>query len=280
MTTFFYAPDGTRLACHHAGGPGEPLIVLPGGPMHAAAYLGDLGGLSAYHPLALPDLRGTGDSAVPADPETYRCDRQVGDVEALRVHLGLERPSLVAHSAGATLALLYAARHPDRVGRLVLVTPSPRPVGLAIADADRREVAERRRGEPWFPEAFAAFERIWAGQATPDDWAAIGPFSYGRDAAARSRRAREANHHHDEAAAAYYADGAFAPESVRAALGRLGAPVLLVAGELDVGLPPERAAAYAGLFPRAELAVQPGAGHFPWLDDPAWLTRRIAAFLR
>ena len=44
--------------------------------------------------------------------------------------------------------------------------------------------------------------------------------------------------------------------------------MLLLAGEYDVGLPPRNAAEYAGLFEHAELAVQPAAGHFPWLDDP------------
>lgn len=51
--------------------------------------------------LVLLDLRGTGDSAVPDDPATYRCDRQAADVEALRAHLGLERVDLLAHSAAA-----------------------------------------------------------------------------------------------------------------------------------------------------------------------------------
>jgi pimeloyl-ACP methyl ester carboxylesterase len=55
--------------------------------------------------------------------------------------------------------------------------------------------------------------------------------------------------------------------------------VLLLAGEYDVGLPPRNAAEYAGLFEHAELAVQPGAGHFPCLDDPAWFTGTLAAFL-
>jgi pimeloyl-ACP methyl ester carboxylesterase len=55
--------------------------------------------------------------------------------------------------------------------------------------------------------------------------------------------------------------------------------VPLLAGEYDVGLPPRNAAEYAGLVEHAELAVQPGAGHFPWLDDPAWFTRTLAAFL-
>jgi pimeloyl-ACP methyl ester carboxylesterase len=110
----FEGADGTRLAYHQAG-EGRPLIGVPGGPMQASAYLGDLGGLSAHHSLVLLDLRGTGASAIPADPASYRCDRQVDDVEALRIHLGLKRIDLLAHSAGAALALLYAAR-PRRPG--------------------------------------------------------------------------------------------------------------------------------------------------------------------
>jgi pimeloyl-ACP methyl ester carboxylesterase len=249
--------------------------------MQASVYLDDLGGLSAHRALVRLDLRGTGDSAAPADQATYRCDRQVEDVEALRVHLGLARIDLLGHSAGGTLATLYAARHPDRVGRLVLVNPSPRVVGLEIADADRREVAELRRGEPWFPEAFAAFERVWAGQATAAEWGALAPFSYGRwDAASQAAHTRAASQTNGDAAAVYYSPGAIDPDAVRSAVADLPAPVLLVAGEYDVGLPPKRAVEFAGLFARAELVVAPGAGHFPWLDDPQWLVGAIAAFLR
>lgn len=107
------------LACRSTGD-GEPLVCLPGGPMHEASYLGDLGGLSARRRLLLLDLRGTGASSVPVDPTS---DRLVGDVEALRVHLWLEQLHLLAHSAGADLAVLYATRHPERVRTLVLVTP-------------------------------------------------------------------------------------------------------------------------------------------------------------
>jgi pimeloyl-ACP methyl ester carboxylesterase len=65
------------------------------------------------------------------------------------------------------------------------------------------------------------------------------------------------------AAAGYYGDGAPDPAAVQAALAELRVPVLLVAGEYDVALPPSRAAEYAHLFPGGRLAVQPGAGHFP-----------------
>ncbi|MET7425082.1 alpha/beta hydrolase [Dactylosporangium sp. NPDC005555] len=275
---FFTGVDGTRLA-YHRSGDGSPLICLPGGPMTASAYLGDLGGLSARHELVRLDLRGTGGSAVPEDPATYRCDRLVDDVEALREHLGLERVDLLAHSAGAAVAVLYATRHRDRIGRLVLVTPSPLVVGLEVSDADRREVAELRGGEPWFPEAFAAFERIWAGDPGAGDRDAITPFMWGRwDDTARAVAAEQHALRNDEAAAAYYTGAD--PAAARAAVADLRARVLLTAGEYDVALPPKRAAEYAGLFPHAEVAVQPGGGHSPWLDDPAWLATTVAGFLR
>jgi pimeloyl-ACP methyl ester carboxylesterase len=279
MATFDSA-DGTRLAYHQAG-EGRSLVCLPGGPMQASAYLGDLGGLSAHRLLVLLDLRGTGESAIPADPASYRCDRQVEDVEALRMHLGLDRIDLLGHSAGAALALLYAVRHPDRIGRLALLTPSPRVVGLEVTDLDRRHLAELRRGEAWFPDAFAALERIWSGDATAADWKAIAPFTYGRwDAVAQAHLAREASQKNPDAAVVYYSAGALDPEATRASLARLRTPVLLVAGEYDVALPPKCAAEYAGLFGQAELAVQPGGGHFPWLDDPEWLVQTLAGFLR
>ena len=274
----FASADGTRLAFHTAGA-GRPLICLPGGPMLASAYLGDLGGLSAHRELVLLDLRGTGDSAVPADPGTYQCGRQVDDVEALRVHLELDRLDIAAHSAGASLALWYAARHPGRVRSLLLLNPSPRAVDLEITDDDRRELAELRRGEPWFPAAFAAFERIWAGEYTDAAWAGITPFTYGRwDAAARAHDERLEAGRNAAARAAYYSAGATGTGTVRAAIARLQVPVLLIAGEYDVSLPPKRAVDYAALFAAAELAVQPAAGHFPWLDDPESFGATITAF--
>jgi pimeloyl-ACP methyl ester carboxylesterase len=277
--TTFYGADGTRLAYHQAG-EGDLLICLPGGPMQASAYLGDLGGLSAHRSLVLLDLRGTGESAVPADPASYRCDRLVDDVEALRAHLGRDRIDLLGHSAGGGLAVLYAARYPDRVGRLALVNPSPRAVGLEVTDSDRRQVAELRRGEAWFPDAFAAFERIWSGDATAADWTAIAPFTRGRwDADVQAQLAEEASQQNADAAAVYYSAGALAPQATRSALAHLQARVLLVAGEYDVALPPKCAAEYAGLFRQAELAVQPGGGHNPWLDDPEWFVQTLTGFL-
>ncbi|MCX5144787.1 MULTISPECIES: alpha/beta fold hydrolase [unclassified Streptomyces] len=275
----FHTYDGTELA-YRVLGEGAPLICLPGGAMRAGAYLGDLGGLSATRQLVVLDLRGTGDSAVPDDMSTCRCDRLVEDVEALRLHLGLDRVDLLAHSAAGDLASLYAARHPEALRSLILVAPGTRATGFAFVERAAREAAALRCAEPWYAQALPALEQIWAGHFTDELRAASRPFLYGRwDGAAQEHAARSAREINAAAAQAYYADGAFNPVETVASLRTFPAPVLVLTGEYDGLTTPDRAAELAALFPESEFAVQRGAGHFPWLDDPGAFVRTVTAFL-
>ncbi|MFF0744634.1 alpha/beta fold hydrolase [Streptomyces sp. NPDC004111] len=136
----FTAPDGTRLA-YRLVGEGEPLICLPGGALRASDHLGELGGLGAHRQLVLLDPRGTGDPEVPADPATDRRGEQVADVEALREHLGLDAVDVLAHSAGAGLALRHAAAHPRRVRGLALIAPRAQEAGVVAGAGDRPAAA-------------------------------------------------------------------------------------------------------------------------------------------
>jgi proline iminopeptidase len=273
----FAAYDGTELA-YHVFGDGVPLVCLPGGPQDSEC-LGELGGLSARRRLVRLDLRGTGTSAMPRDVASCRCDRLVADVEALREHLGLGRFDLLAHCAGANIAVQYAARHPERVRKLALVTPSTRAVGIAISGETRRATALLREGEPWFPAAFAALGSIAAGRATDADWQAIAPFSYGRwDAAAQAHHAAQDGQRNQAVTDAFGADGAFTPPATRAALAAFPAPVLVLAGQHDTAAPLSSMAEVAALFPDARFVVQPNAGHFPWLDDAEEFVATVADF--
>jgi proline iminopeptidase len=263
------------LLAHDELGTGAPLLVVPGGPLLAPSYLGDLGGIPAR--MHLLHLRGTGRSG-PADASELRFDLHVDDVEAYRAHAGFDPVDVLAHSAGASIAVRYALRYPERVRRLVLVTPSLRTLGVAPDMAQLRAAAQARADEEWYPAVKDALEAVLGGSFAAADWAALAPFFYGQwdDAAKEHARASDAMRLPD-APAAYYAEGA--PVASADELAGLDVPVLLLAGGVDALPSPDSVEAAARLFPRATVVVQPGAGHYPWLDDPAFFRGAVADFL-
>jgi pimeloyl-ACP methyl ester carboxylesterase len=64
-----------------------------------------------------------------------------------------------------------------------------------------------------------------------------------------------------------------------AGLGRVEAPVLVVGAERDGATGVTAVQHVAACFPRAETAVLPGAGHFPWVDEPDAFRAAVSAFL-
>jgi pimeloyl-ACP methyl ester carboxylesterase len=276
----FTSYDGTEIG-YRVLGDGPPLVCLPGGPGRTADYLGDLGGLDASRGLVLLDPRGTGRSADPADPVTLRVDRLVSDVESLRAHLGLDQMDLLAHSAGSVLATLYAAAHPRRLSRLALITPGLGAVGVEGTEEELRAIIARREGEPWYPAAVAALERMFAGDLSMEAFAASRPLFFARwDEAARAQATLGITDRTPAAREGFFAGAVIDPAAIRAALITLTAPVLLYAGDCDPLVTPTMVREAAPLFGGAAVVVQPGAGHFPWVDDPAAFTTAIEAFLR
>jgi pimeloyl-ACP methyl ester carboxylesterase len=277
----FSSYDGTVLSYTLAGS-GPLLICVPGGPARDSVYLGNLGGLDAHRTLVLLDNRGTGQSADAADPsdvDSYRADRLTGDVEALRIHLGLQTMDLLGHSAGAHVAVLYAAAHPDRISALALISGGHRAVGAAIEGA-YVSALELRFDEPWYPDGREALDEWLAGSTDPEVKQRRNQFFYGRpftEAARVHAEGDDAQRRNTVAAQMF----PFQPDisAVRASLAQLGAPVLVYAGELDLSPRPAEAAAVAEAFPHAQLVVQPQAGHFPWVDDPAFFVDALVTHL-
>lgn len=276
----FASYDGTEIG-YRVLGDGPPLVCLPGGPGRAGDYLGDLGGLDKSRQLIQPDMRGVGLSADPVDPATFRADRLIDDVESLRKHLGFDRMDLLAHSAGAALGTLYAAAHPQRLSRLVLLTPGLDAVGVTDDEDQFQAAIMRRADEPWYAAALPALEAILAGDLTAEAYHASRPFFYGRwDETAREHAGLGISPRHQAARDGYFAGITLEPVSTRAALAELTAPVLLYAGELDPLVPPAAVREAAELaFKDALVVVQPGAGHFPWIDDPAAFAAAVSRFL-
>ncbi len=140
-------------------------------------------------------------------------------------------------------------------------------------------MAASRAGEPWYADAAAALARVQAGSEDPADEAGIAPFRHGRwDDEVAAYDAWMDEHRIDEAWD-FVAEGAFDPPATRAALAALDVPVLVLAGSVDVGNPVAAMAEVAALFPRGEVVVQDGAGHFPWVDDPAAFVALVRDFV-
>lgn len=274
----FGSYDGTELA-YHVKGEGRVLVCLPGGPGRASEYLGDLGGLAAYRRLVLLDSRGSGESAVPEDADSYWCERLVEDVEALRKHLGLERVDLLSHSAAGNLLMMYAARYPDRVGGAVLVAPGWSAVELDFADEEWLAAMRVRAGEPWYDAAFAAMMRLDEGSTDPTDRMAAAPFWFGRwTDEARRYVEREQAQFAPAARDGFRVSFGNVAETT-AGLAAVTAPVLLLGGELDPAPTRRLLEDCARLFGNATVRIQPDAGHSPWIDDPEAFRAIVTPFL-
>nr|WP_144121229.1 alpha/beta hydrolase [Catellatospora sichuanensis] len=274
----FRSWDGTELA-YRVTGDGPPLVCVPGGPGQAVRYLGELGGLSATRTLILLDNRGTGDSAVPADPATYRVDRIADDVEALRAHLGLPTMDLLGHSASGGVCFLYADKHPERLRRLVVVDPSLRVLGLP-SDLDVAHVLAERSHEPWIDEAAAA---LTAEAADAEELERLrrlsAPLLYGQwNDAAKAQADAEPAEFAKPATDGFYAG--YEPDpALPERLARLAVPTLFVVGEHDIWPTRHAVRALAERLSSARLTVQPASGHFPWVDDPQAFAATVESFL-
>jgi pimeloyl-ACP methyl ester carboxylesterase len=276
----FLSYDGTRLHYERVG-QGRPLVCLAGGPGRASAYLEELAGLSDQRSLVLLDGRATGRSELPADPASLRFDRLALDLEALRDHLCLDALDVLAHSAGTLVAQTWAASHPHRVGRLVLVTPTAFLQGVARNDVT--EIRAARAGEPWYADAAGALDAL--EDARPSERAALEralrPFWYGRWDERCQEHAASADAQTSKRAMLGFATDVTDAErdSLVSALSAVAAPVLVVAGDVDGLTGVESARAVAAAFPQSRLEVLAAAGHFPWVDQPEAFHSVVAGFL-
>jgi pimeloyl-ACP methyl ester carboxylesterase len=118
---------------------GRPVLLLHGFPQGSWAWREVLSTLGAAGLRAVaPDQRGYSRGARPTDAGAYATERLLDDVVAASDALGMERVDLVGHDWGGMLAWLLAARHPDRL-RTLSVVSTPHPLAL-------REVLEGPEG--------------------------------------------------------------------------------------------------------------------------------------
>jgi proline iminopeptidase len=275
------AGDGRTLAYRRVG-TGASLVCHPGGPGLPGAELADLAGLDDSLELLILEPRGTGRSTRPADAAAYAFEHYVADLEELRMHLGRERIDLLGFSHGGMVAMAYAAAHPDRIGRLVLVaTLAHRDETL---DAEMERGLAEREGEPWYPEARAALDEEEAAEFADDEALAENlarqwPLYFGRygereEAFVQTLAGLVPN---ADALRRFNSD-VWPSFDLRPQLARVAAPTLVIAGDRDFVAPPAAGRAIAEAVADAELVVVPGAGHFIFVEAPEAFREAVLSF--
>ena len=102
-------------------GQGEPVVMVHGNPSWCYYFRNLVSALSANHQCIVPDHIGCGISDKPNDPDyDYTLNNRIDDLEALLDSLGItENITLVCHDWGGMIGTGFAARHPERIKRLV-----------------------------------------------------------------------------------------------------------------------------------------------------------------
>ncbi|NKB19830.1 MAG: prolyl aminopeptidase [Alphaproteobacteria bacterium] len=116
------ALDGTHIMYwEQSGNPhGVPVVFLHGGPGAGATPVHRRFFDPSVYRVIIFDQRGAGRSEPQGELTNNTTQDLVGDIETLRVHLGIDRWMVFGGSWGSTLALAYGQAHPDRCIGFVL----------------------------------------------------------------------------------------------------------------------------------------------------------------
>lgn len=251
-----------EIACYEWGR-GEPLVLVHGLADDHRAWRKVLPWLTLDRRVISYDVRGHGQTPIGDADGTLR--QLAHDLVVMLDAVGLERVDLCGFSLGGTVVMRTAIDHPERVRRLLPVATSSR-VGSAVVEwyGERAQLAEQGTEHLWpaleadtraqLENAPAEFDDHWRIrlESTAD------PRGYGNGCRAMARLSTEP----------------LDPE-----LGRIQAPTLVIAAELDRNCPPRAGQIIVDRVPGARMLVIPGSGHQVEVEKPAELSAAILAFL-
>ncbi len=111
--------DGIKIQLAVWNGKGKQILCVHGITANSRFWDCLASALSPRYKVIAMDLRGRGLSDNP--PRGYSIHRHCKDILTLMNDQGLKRPVLMGHSLGAFISLVFAARYPKKIDRLILV---------------------------------------------------------------------------------------------------------------------------------------------------------------
>jgi len=252
-----------------AAGAGEPVLLIHGGDAGAGGlrWFPVIGPLSARFRVIVPDVVGFGESDKPA--ASY--DRSFFSAWLARLFegLGLEKATLVGHSAGGAIALQFTLDHPGCVERLVLVNAAGLgkgaqrvPVHLMLRMMFQN-LFPTREASRWFLERYGLFDP----QVMDETMVDVEAYGCNVIRMARGRRVF------------WLGRGRVITPIPLEHLARITRPTLLVWGENDNQFPAALAQAAGSRISRSQFKLIPRAGHNCFYEQLDMFNEVVMGFL-
>lgn len=294
MTTidFAYAALPNGITLHYAAAGAGPLILFVHGfPEFWYEWKDLLAEFGRDHRAVAPDLRGYNASSKPTEVRDYRAKHLVEDLRLLQDHLGAQRCVMVAHDWGGAVAWNFAAAHPERLDRLIIIN-APHPVTFARELRDnpaqqqasaymnlfRSDKAERVLAEDNYARLQRMTLDVWAangGVVTAEDrrayldaWSQPGALTGGLN------YYRASPLHPPEAAAARAPALDLAPEAFRVRV-----PTLVIWGERDHALLTGNLDGLEAHVEQLRVVRIPEGSHWVVHEQPGRIASLIREFL-
>lgn len=272
----FAAPGATIYYEVRGGGSGTPLFLANGGPGfdHMVLHTTEVWDqLAASRPVVYWDQRGNGRSGPLKEGQSCTLADQIADLEALRAHLGYEKIDLLGHSWGGYLVMAYAARHPERIAHLVILSsaaPRWQDTKLLFEDV-YPETVERRKALAYAAtlgddaaiasDIQAYMSMLFLSPQKRDAFlAAIPSFGYRRPI----NRMLNAD---------------LAGYDLNPELPKFRFPTLVGTGRYDFNVAPAIAYRIHKAIPGSKFVVFERSGHMPFVEEPEAVRQALEAFL-
>lgn len=267
---------GDATLHYEVAGRGEPILLIPGLGLDHTYYRFGIPLLAAHLQVLAVDPRGIGGST--KSPSPYSVEAWADDFAAMIERLGNGPIHVLGSSLGGAMALALAQRHPHAVRTLSVVG------GFSELD---------RATELNFRLRLRLIEKLGMSDEVADYmglWTLTRKF-INSDAGYAVMRANQASIRNNTAETysafveALLRWGRCQPDQesepkFTALLGSIEASTLVVTSDNDHLIPKELSDLIAARIPNAKLAVMPGAGHIPFMEQPAEVVRIVLDFLQ
>lgn len=246
------------------GGQGDTIVLIHGFGADKDNFMRTAAYLTRHYHVVIPDLPGFGDASRDLDGD-YSITRQAANLRAFMYKLGLERVHLGGSSMGGFVAAEFAARYPELVASLWLLSPAGTAAGL-------NQDLERQYAEtgdlPWLIPTVESFDKLLRATTVRPYFL---PHSTRRRLAIRGaadyplhvRVMRELQN----------------AQFIEARFFRIETPALIVWGSGDRIHKPAGADALQAIMPNSRVIRMPGIGHLPMVEAPRRCARDYMAFL-